>query len=66
MTFTIPFTIPFTLSFTIYGLPGYIREFPSEIEAIRGGSDPPLSRYEKYKDHTTIPMIENDADVQVG
>jgi len=27
-----------------------------EIEARRGGGDPPLNRYEKYKDHTTIPI----------
>jgi len=26
-----------------------------EIEARRGG-DPRLNRYEKYKDHTTIPI----------
>ena len=35
------FTKQFTISFTIYGLLGYIRGFPSEIEAIRGGVPPP-------------------------
>ena len=53
VSYRLPHRLPyqFTLSFTIYGLPGYIRKYPIEIEANREGRGSPLDSYEKCKKH---------------